>query len=375
MVNLNTPNDELFNELNSEYKKALYWHTKHYGGVKKYEEFQRKLLKKVSYTNKDETGDIVEYVSPKGNRWIIFESCRWYPESNGAHTGAHTFCYYETASSIGAFRLTSDGRGTMTGVLIFTSHFFERFCERLGINKEGDVKEKNKQLVKNFINYFPAMVLKVYPRSEKDGKIHVDLRTSGSLSRGIVREGGNVKVIEIRSFLTDKQLNKKQLRETEDIRIKGDRIHKYEPEEMRSRRLLCETARDGLEAVIEREIQQVEDMGIPREVSEYSVIAGITIMNAYIDDNLADSKDEVFWTEHGNRNADIINDFAYRSYSDKDFNAGKELIKLTVECLKRDRLDKKCHMKTIAKSILTKTFMVSEDEANEMVKNLDDKLR
>ena len=373
MVNLSTPNDILFKELCDDYKKALYWHTKHYGGSEKYSKFQDSLLAEVMRTHKQKSGDVVEYNSKNGNRWLIFESCNWYPDSQGAHTAAHAFCYYETYASIGAFRLLGDGDGNLNGVLIFTSHFFERFCERLELeNMTGKVRTR--QIVKNFIEYFPALVMKVYERSEKDHLIHIDLRTSGSLARGILREGGSIPVYEVRSFLCDKQLNNKQLRETTDIRIKADKVRKYEPEQMRNTRLMLETQRDGLLAVCEREMENVTNLGVPKEIAEKSLIAGISILNAMLDDNLADSMDLKFWGEHGKRNADIINEYAIKAYSDKNFNAGAELIKLAAECIKKDNLQKKCHMKVIAKSILTKTFSVPGKQADEMIATLKDKI-
>ena len=373
MVNLSTNNDVLFNELTSDYKKALYWHTKHYGGDKKYSAYQDKLLAECMRTHKEICGDRVEYLSSNGNRWIIFEVCRWYEDSQGAHTGAHAFCYYETCGSIGAFRLTSDGMGDLNGVMIFTSHFFERFCERLGIDAPTG-QERSRMIVKNFVQILPAMVMKVYPRSEKDGRIHIDFRAPGSLCRGILREGGKVPVYEIRSYLTDKMLNFKQQRETHDIRINADKVRKYEPEFMRQQRLMLETHRDGLMPVIEREMQNLTNLGVPRKIAENSAIAGIAVMTAIIDDNLVDPNDIKFWAEHGKRNADIINNFALKSYSSKDFNAGAELIKLAGECIKKDRLEKKAHIKVVAKSILTKILQVPENQADTMVANLKDKL-
>ena len=274
---------------------------------------------------------------------------------------------------MGAFRLTSTGDDKLNGVMIFTAHFFERFCERLDI-KAPQGKERSHQIVKNFIKIMPAMVLKVYPRSEKDGFIHIDFRAPGSLCRGILREGGKVPVYEVRSYLTDKILNNKQKRETYDIRVNADKVRKYEPEKMRQQRLMLETHRDGLMPVIEREIGDAMNLGVPRKIAETTVVAGISIMNAIIDDKLASHEDEKFWVEHGKRNADIINEYALKSFSDKNFNAGAELIKLAAECIKKDRLEKKAHMKIIAKSILTKTFQIPENKADEMVRNLSDKI-
>ena len=370
MVNLSTPSEQLLKELSQDFDKALYWHKKHYGGEKKYSQFQDSMLEKCMRTKETQTGETIEYKSPNGNRWITFESCQYYPDSKGAYTGMLAFCYYETYGSIGAFRVLNDVNGNPNGVIIFTSHFFERFCERLRINGVG----RTRQIVKNLVEILPSMFVEFYPRSEKDGLIHIDIRVPGSLGRGVLREGSSIPVYEIRTFLADKQLNNKQKRETVHIRENADKSRGYEPDEMRNNRLLLETQRDGLETVVDREIENVTNMGIPREIAEKTAVAGISIMNAMIDDNLAGPHDYKFWTEHGKRNADIINDYAIKCYSEPTFHQGAELIKLAAECIKKDNLEKKAHMRVITKSILTKTLMVPEAKAEEMIRNLSDRV-
>ena len=61
MVNLSTPSEKLLKELSSDFDKALYWHKKHYGGEKKYAQFQDTMLEKCMRTKETQTGETIEY--------------------------------------------------------------------------------------------------------------------------------------------------------------------------------------------------------------------------------------------------------------------------------------------------------------------------
>ena len=79
MIKLNTPSQELLKELLADYDKADYWLTKKLGGMKKQKELGDKLALECIMKDKPfAVSDYVEYISPNGNRWIMYLSCRRY---------------------------------------------------------------------------------------------------------------------------------------------------------------------------------------------------------------------------------------------------------------------------------------------------------
>ena len=101
MINLSTPNEELINELNSDYRKLGYWMEKKVGGYRKKQELQERLVNKYILTGKTQTSDPLEYISANGNKWYGYYktfSIGGIPFANSIG-----FFYYETYGSIGAF--------------------------------------------------------------------------------------------------------------------------------------------------------------------------------------------------------------------------------------------------------------------------------
>lgn len=217
MINLNTPSQELLNELWDDYKKADYWLTKQLGGMKKQKELGDRLCRECLMKNKElATSDYIEYISPKGNRWIMYISSR----RHGDHfyTTPLGFCYYETYGSIGALVPSQCGEGSNNnGCLIFTSHFFLRLCDRLGI------KARSRVMVKRFIEYISGMVVS-YRGEGTHGKHEVDVRLPASIGRGRLREDSPF-VVEINTFLKDTELTKKQLKETKALRECSENVN------------------------------------------------------------------------------------------------------------------------------------------------------
>ena len=253
MINLSTPSEELWETLEREYGKAKYWMIKHFGGEESYERMRDDLLRRSTYGECDLASDIVDYTSKDGNRWICFEYSRYYPESLGSHCLPLAFCYYETACSLGVFMLGF--RQAIIGdrinsALIFTPHFFQRYCERAGFT--GTQRE----LLLHFAKLAPSFTAEYLPKDE-DGIERAIIRIGGYNGYGLKRPGDKA-VFEVRTILNDGQLSHKQSRESEHVREMDEKL-KFEPTDMQARRVMLKN--NGLQGWMD-EIARFEKAGL-----------------------------------------------------------------------------------------------------------------
>lgn len=304
MINLSSKAEDLMRELREDHEKALFWLKKHWHGEKGYGRMRDLLRWRCEETMKDQTSEVVEYVSKNGNRWLTFEHAKYYPKAAAAACMPFAFCYYTTASSVGAFvpgfSPTNDGKG-MQSCVIFTPHFFERFCERL------EIKRGSADMVKRFLCCVPYQVLSVGER-EDDGLVHVMLRLPASVGKGI-RWNGRDNIYEIRTFLTDVQMTRKQYRESEPVRRLGD-VMDYEPEEIKMARLMLSgNPLKELNADLERLEKQGFDVGRSRTV----ISLGMGIAAVFSSLGLANSNDYLFWQRHGEKSVPLLDEFAERA--------------------------------------------------------------
>lgn len=86
MINLNTNPQQLMNELQEDRKKAVYWLVKKSGGEKGYTRMQDKLLLDARKNRRNIVSDSYEYLSPNGNRWMVYECAQYIKETNAAMT-------------------------------------------------------------------------------------------------------------------------------------------------------------------------------------------------------------------------------------------------------------------------------------------------
>jgi hypothetical protein len=252
MINLSTPSEELLKELLSDYAKADYWLTKKLGGMNKQKELGDKLaLECIKEDKPFAVSEYIEYISPKGNRWIMYLSSRRYGDK--FYTTPLGFCYYETYGSVGAFVPMSDeGSPRANSCIIFTSHFFLRMCDRLGI------KVRSREMVKRFLEYLVGMMVS-YRGEGKHGKHEVDVRLPGSIGRGRIREDSPY-VTEINTFLRDCELTKSQLEETKLLREASSKVN-LQPFNLRMERALMGEG----EAVFNEMVNNLEVMGVNKQ--------------------------------------------------------------------------------------------------------------
>lgn len=327
MINLNTPSDILMKELSEDREKAVFWLKKHYHGEKGYEKMRENLLLKCKNTRQNQSSDTVEYISRNGNRWIAFEYAIYYPKAGSSNYMPYAFCYYETYASIGAFIpgfSTDKYQPQMNSCIIYTSHFFERFCERLGI------KFRSREMVKRFVECVPHQMM-AFENPDENGQMKLNVRLPGSVGRGFRRKG-ELNVFEVRTFLTDKHLSNKQLRETDPVRKIGDAI-KFEPEDMKMMRLI--NSGNPIRAMYD-DIKQYKDLGLDTRYMEASVEISGAITFVLLEMKVATPGNYSFWKKHGEINRQQLVDFTVR-YVDKPegFSFFEEFVKLGVDCAKR----------------------------------------
>ena len=213
-VNLSTPTADIIATMREEMPKAQYFFRKQFGGKQKYMKAEDALLDKALAEEHDQLTDMSYYISPVGNRWICYTHVVYYPRAKFANAVRYSFIYYETLGSCGAFfpsyspRQRKDGlvkpKGKPDEVLIFTSHFFYQMSERTGI------EYRSKDLIREFVTTRMENAM----TADKDGEIIAKFTGGHGFGKELERAPRRV---EVRTYLTDKQLNNKQRRKCEAV--------------------------------------------------------------------------------------------------------------------------------------------------------------
>ena len=213
-VNLSTPTADIIATMREEMPKAQYFFRKLFGGKQKYLKAEDALLDKALAEERDQLTDMSYYISPAGNRWICYTHVVYYPRAKFANTVRYSFIYYETMASCGAFfpsyspRQRKDGlvkpKGQPDEVLIFTDHFFYQMSERTG--KEY----RSKDLIREFVTTRMENAM----TADEDGEIIAKFTGGHGFGKELEREPRR---LEVRTYLTDKQLNNKQRRKCETV--------------------------------------------------------------------------------------------------------------------------------------------------------------
>lgn len=213
-VNLSTPTADIIATMREEMPKAQYFFRKQFGGKQKCQKAVDALLDKALAEERDQLTDMSYYISPTGNRWICYTHAVYYPRAKYASAFNYSFIYYETMGSCGAFfpgyspRQEKDGmvkpKGQPDEVLIFTSHFFYQMSDRTGI------EYRSKELIREFV----ATKLENAMSVDEDGDIIVKFLGGHGFGKELEHEPRR---LEVRTYLSDKQLNNKQRRKCEAV--------------------------------------------------------------------------------------------------------------------------------------------------------------
>lgn len=355
MINFSTPSEQIMAELFEEEAKAIYWLKKHYHGERGYEKMRDELLVKCQQTRQTQISEVVEFISSKGNRWMAFECCQYYRQAKMSNTIPMAFCYYETYGSVGAYlvgRFSYDKDGKNKVVLHFTNHFFLRFCQRLGVDM------RSRWMVQRFVEVIPGFLIGYNGKDDK-GRDKYDVRLPASIGRGIMYD--DAPIIEIRTYLTDRELNKKQLRETENLRAVYER-QTFEPLDVRYGRLVRS---EDFAGAMTKEIENVSDMtGISRDSLVFATNIRIFIATAVADLGYIRNDDMKGWQRFGELTAkvDLLN-----FVTDYPMNGGgREKAKQLYDAI--CEIGKRCGIKGFdSKAVMDKTLEKWKEAVNERV--------
>lgn len=310
MINLSTPPDKLLNELHQDRIKAKYWFVKKMGGEQKLNNLMLQLIAKSEKKKQNEISEVIEYNSPNGNRWLIFACGHYYKEAMKSSATITSFCYYETYGSIGAFVPTFSTEGEKElGCIIYTSHFFLRFCSRIKL------EFRSREMVRKFIELIPDAFLQIY---EENGQTKVDMRLPGSVGRGFVRDDDN-RVIEIRTFLRDCELSNKQLQQTKDLRD-NEELYRYEPTYVKFSRIVNSKNPD---IEIANEYNNIKKKmvlnGIKEEDADgaLNTIGWISLLLNQM--NVEGAQDYKQWEKYGDKIGELVFNFRQQTFTYDDF--------------------------------------------------------
>lgn len=214
MITLNSTPAQIRKELDDDEKRANYWFIKKHHGENGYNKWRTDQCRKLwESTEKELFSEPVEYKSPNGNRWLAYEHT-----SRDGHGGCYTFCYcvmyYETIGSVGAYvRMDSEDTETcemMPGCIHFTSHFFQRFAERLGL------EYRSRAMMLRFLQLAHHHLIKDKPAREGYKDREIVMRYPASYAFGTIRDVDGYKMITVRTFLPVTMLTPNKKRELQE---------------------------------------------------------------------------------------------------------------------------------------------------------------
>jgi hypothetical protein len=214
-VNLSTQAKDILATMHEEMPKAFYYFRKKYGGKQKYLKLEDQMLDKALEEKNDQFTDIDFWISKVGNRWMTYTQAEYFPKAIYANAFHYSFIYYETMASCGAFfplyspKQLKKGKVTdktkVTGVILYTDHFFYQMSERTKI------EYRSKELIKEFVSQRleHAMII-----DDETNEVIVKFKGGHGFGK---RYTQNPQYIAIRTFLRDEELNAKQRRACEPV--------------------------------------------------------------------------------------------------------------------------------------------------------------
>ena len=213
-VNHSTKALDIITTMCEEMPKARYFFRKTFGGKNKYLKYENETSDRVLEEQHDKHTDISEWISQAGNRWESYTFWQYFPKARYVIPYHHSFIYYETYSSCGAFfpmyspKQTKDGKvkegGKPDGVLVFTAHFFYQMSQRTGKTY------RSKELIKEFVTTKCEHELTV----DEDGDVIVKFQGGHGFGKQLSK---SPQLIEVRTFLRDEELNNNQRRKCQAV--------------------------------------------------------------------------------------------------------------------------------------------------------------
>lgn len=204
MINLSTKDEVLLKELKSDFNRIKHWLANEKYSSKKLRQRAYELQRRCIDQNLPfATSGYDEYTTKNGNRWIVYQKATRYGDDIIPELQA--FCYYDTFGSGGAF-VPSYSKGNVDSCIIFTSHFFLRVKQRLGLSA------MNRDVIQRFIEYISTLHSEAKGEG-KHGKNEVIIYLNGAIGYGTYRDK-ECNILEVKSFLKETELTSYQKRES-----------------------------------------------------------------------------------------------------------------------------------------------------------------
>lgn len=199
-INLSTTPDAILATMRKELAGARYQKRKAYGNARQYEAWKQAMKEKALREKKSLTSGITEWTSPTGNHWLMYSHWEYLPKVNRVLSTHAAFIFYETFGSCGAFFPTFPyGERKPSGVIIFTSHFFLRRVDRT------DVQSQSKEMIQEFMN--SDFIRSVTGQNKIGGDVYMRFHSGYGEGKTVCL---NPLVVEMRTFLNEKELTKAQ---------------------------------------------------------------------------------------------------------------------------------------------------------------------
>lgn len=203
MITAISSNEELLNAVLEEQPKAYYWFDKRYKDNRETSRLRRKITDEHKKTGEVQVGGYVEYLSRSGNRWVVYLRTA---RTGGFYcTQKASFVYRETFGSIEVIvpmDLKAVAGGRPQGVMVFTSHFFLRMQQRLGVEKI-DI-----EAVIRLVASIKHTIINAKGDSKRR-KHEMEISIMGTVWRGIYRNGAK-NIIEVKTMLTKLELSRRE---------------------------------------------------------------------------------------------------------------------------------------------------------------------
>lgn len=352
-VNLSTPTADIIATMREEMPKAQYYFRKQFGGKQKYMKAEDALLDKALAEERDQLTDMSYYISPAGNRWICYTHVVYFPRAKYAHAFHYSFIYYETLGSCGAFfpsyslRQMKGGlvkpKGQPDEVLIFTSHFFYQMSERTGI------EYRSKDLIREFV----TTRLESAMTADEDGEIIVKFTGGHGFGKELEHEPRR---LEVRTYLTDKQLNNKQRRKSEAVDAMYELVKggmSISPVALNTAALQDFTTEEVVEDGLRR-LEALKKLGMERPMKMLAgiLLGYIQILQDILHIEINMNQSAVIAQIVGDTAKEIVEKWVDVDFTNDDLNANFELDLIDCYC----RCARKMKLKHVNRDTITASF-------------------
>ena len=226
MITLQSTPKEIQRELDADEVRARYWMMKHHHGEKGFNRWRNEECKRLWLSNdKEHFSEPVEYKSPNGNRWLVYEHISR-DGKGGCFSFTYCVCYFETIGSVGAYvrvdcEDTEHPGMTIPGCIYYTSHFFQRFAERLGL------EFRSRTMMLRFLQLaHHHLILEKPPRpGYKDREIV--MKYPASYAFGTYRDVDGYRMTTIRTFLPVTMMTPAKRKELQEYGDLSDKVMDY----------------------------------------------------------------------------------------------------------------------------------------------------